>query len=189
MGLRKYVMILGGFAGAALLSQFPAFHQQYVQRIGGTLDEVNRQVEALDARAADQGMKRFDYIRRFLNSTDASVRSEGVYLENLLARQIRIRESIDRLRQAPASMQLPVLVQYLDTETAEGVMDDFKPALNLTTAGLIYAGAGFGAGFLGTGFLVVFIPKRRRRKKAVAKERKQAREKHEEEDEHPYRMS
>lgn len=185
MGLRKYVMILGGLAGAALLSQFPAFHQQYLQRIGGTLDEVNRQVEALDARAADQGMKRYDYIRRFLNSSDASVRSEGFYLENLLARQIRIRQSINKLRDAPATMQLPILVQYVDMDTAERVMDDFAPSLTLSTTGLIYAGAGFGTGFLGTGFLTVFVPRRRRRT-AQAKRRKTAPD---DEDDHPYRMS
>lgn len=200
MGLRKYVMILGGLAGAAFLSQFPAFHQQYLQRIGGTLDEVNRQIDALDDRAAEQGLDRYGYIRRFLNNTDASVHSEGLYLENLLVRQIRIRQSIEKLREAPAAMQLPILVQYLDTETAQGVMDDFVPALNLSTTGLIYAGSGFGAGFLGTGFLTVFIPRRRR--KAAAKKKKEektARKERREpqitskhpghkEDEHPYRM-
>ena len=31
---------------AALGSQLPAFHDQYLQRVGGALDEVNQQIEA-----------------------------------------------------------------------------------------------------------------------------------------------
>lgn len=183
--MRKYLMLLFGIAGALVMSQFPAFHQQYLQRLGGTLDEVNRQVIALDERAAAQGMERYAYIRRFLNSSDASVRSEGLYLENVLARQIRIRQSIDRLRNAGTAMQLPIMIQYLDRETAEGVIEEFAPALTLNVTGLSYAGAGFGAGFLGSGLLLVLIPRRRRRKAATRPEKP----KDPDEDEHPYRMS
>ena len=36
----RAIAVAGGLAGAAGLSQFPEFSQQYVQRLGGAVDEL-----------------------------------------------------------------------------------------------------------------------------------------------------
>ena len=53
--LRDILVALFGAGGAAVFSQAPEFFQQYLQRLGGALDELTRmnlQVPAAEARVA-----------------------------------------------------------------------------------------------------------------------------------------
>lgn len=133
---------------AVLLSQFPEFRQQYVQRLGGALDEVTHQVEALDARATAQGMERYDYVRHLLGVDDTVVHSEGQALEALLARQVRLRTALAKIASAPPYASFPVMLLYLDTRTARGTVEAFRPALPLSIEGAAYALSGYVAGLL-----------------------------------------
>ena len=56
--LLRAITMAGGLVGAAGLSQFPEFSQQYVQRLGGAVDELSRFVAEFDADAAAVGMTR-----------------------------------------------------------------------------------------------------------------------------------
>ena len=56
--LSKVITLVGGVAGAASFSQFPEFSQQYIQRMGGAVDELSRFVAEFDADAAELGLSR-----------------------------------------------------------------------------------------------------------------------------------
>ena len=56
--LSKVITLAGGVAGAASFSQFPEFSQQYIQRMGGAVDELTRFVAEFDADAAELGLSR-----------------------------------------------------------------------------------------------------------------------------------
>ena len=54
----RTLALFGGIAGSVSLSQFPEFSQQYLQRLGGAVDELSATVEAVDKSAAETGATR-----------------------------------------------------------------------------------------------------------------------------------
>ena len=160
MGIKKAIYLTVAILGAVAMSQFPEFQQQYKQRMGGTLDELNRQVLALDGRAADAGLDRYDYIRRFLESPDAAVKSEGEHLSDMLGRQLRVRQAIDEMDNAKEVMLLITVLFHLDLPTAQATFDNYKPAIPITISGGFHALAGFVIGYLLVGLLFSLLPRR-----------------------------
>ncbi|MEO1364377.1 MAG: DUF2937 family protein, partial [Pseudomonadota bacterium] len=56
--IARALMLAGGFAGAALTSQFPEYSQQYTQRLGGAVDALAEVVADFDASARAEGLSR-----------------------------------------------------------------------------------------------------------------------------------
>ena len=54
----KLVKISGGVGLGVLLSQFPEYSQQYVQRLGGAVDELKTVVSDFDTSAQATGSTR-----------------------------------------------------------------------------------------------------------------------------------
>lgn len=160
MGVKKAVFLSFSIACAVLLSQFPAFYQQYQQRLGGALDEVTRQLEALDDRAAKVDLDRYDYIRRFLANEDAVVRQEGAGMQALLSRHVRLRDARQQLRSVPPLLEVPTLLIYWDSRLIGGTAASFRPALPLTLRGAVYTLGGFVLGYLFLLLLTTLVPHR-----------------------------
>lgn len=132
--------------GAVLLSQLPAFADQYRQRLGGRLDQAEVQVARLVAAARAEEMSLSAYVERFRGNPDSVVRRQGGVLVAEIADRDRLRAAAAAYdRSAPVARPL-VLLARLDANLARAVLDDFVPALPLQAAGLLYAMAGLLAG-------------------------------------------
>ena len=151
---------------AILMSQFPAYHQQYLQRLGGALDEVREQIAALDERAAKAGMERYDYVRHFRNNPDPIVSGEGEAMVQTLARQTWLIDALDRLRGAPWYMILVEDAFHLDPAIARNTLQDFQPAVPLSISGGAHAFLGFFIGYMLPAVLWSLMPFRRARREA-----------------------
>ena len=143
---RRSGLLLFGFVGALLLSQFPEFFQQYTQRLGGRLDEVTRQVAALETRAAEAGKDLRSYVAGFLENPDADVRREGRALAALPPRQARLRQAYEALTGTGRGWRAKSFVQHFDWNVARTTAAVYAPAMPVTAESAVYAGAGFGAG-------------------------------------------
>ena len=75
--MRRWIFIGFGLICAAALTQVPTFHQQYLQRLGGHVDELARQVAALDERAEKVGTDRYGYIRDFVGNQNRRYSLKG----------------------------------------------------------------------------------------------------------------
>lgn len=141
---------LFGGAGALAAGQAPAFYAQYLQRLGGRLDQAVAAVERVRADAAGRGETLEDYIA--LSLSDASTRAQEAGQRALEAVQIRdaLREAYAALTVARPLERPVVFVEYLDTGLAQATLNDFAPALPVSLEGLIYAGAGL---LIGLGLL------------------------------------
>jgi hypothetical protein len=159
--MRKFVLLISALVWAALLSQFPEFYQQYTQRLGGRLDELNLQMRDLDARAGKLGLTRFEYVRRFINNPDQVIQLEGQNLSNLMGRQIAYTKAFNALQNAPPLWRAVRFAEYFDEDIALPTVEIFKPAVPLTIEGAIYSGTGFLIGWLSMFGLV----RRRRRRR------------------------
>lgn len=156
----KKLHLLFALLCAAAMSQFPEFHQQYTQRLGGALDELTLQLDDLDRRAEAAGMGRFDYVRHFQNNSDEVVRGEGDAMMNMLSRHSRLSKAYQRLEEAPWYMSFIETAFHLEPDLAENTMMSFVPAIPLSISGGAHAFFGFFFGYLIPAFLRSLFPRR-----------------------------
>ncbi len=162
--LGRALVLAGGLAGAAGLSQFPEFSQQYVQRLGGAVDELRGFVDGFDADAADVGLSRaaaLDDLRR----GGAMGAERAATVADMIVRHERLSDDLAALRRAGPFTRVYGARSLGDAAIARAAWADFKPALPLTFEGAVFGGAGFLVGMGGMGALLGLLkmPFRRRR--------------------------
>ncbi len=131
---------VGALFGGALFSQFPEFYQQYLQRLGGRLDQAVQRTEEITADARQRGLTVPDYIQRFLDSEQHAL--EGGRMHESFATAERLREALEVLTQAEPWRRAAVFWEHYDGSVAESTYAIFTPALPLTLEGLAYASVG-----------------------------------------------
>lgn len=145
--LGRALILSGGIAGAAGLSQFPEYAQQYQQRLAGAVDALQVVVTDFDSSAAEAGLTR----------TDALTQMTGTpFLDN---RRVDMQRTFDRhailngllvdLRNRGPFEQLALAPRMVDPDIASAALEDFKPALPLTLTGAGFVAIGFALGALG----------------------------------------
>jgi len=141
----KLVKMTGGVLLACSMSQFPEYSQQYVQRLGGAVDELTTVVEDFDASAQASGQNREAALlsmdgTEFLNRRQDDMR-------RTMTRQDTLTQDYDALRDANAFERLAYITKLTDTGITERTWDDFQPAVPLTLDGLIFTVVGYLAGY------------------------------------------
>lgn len=141
----KVLSIAGGLMGAASLSQYPEFSQQYIQRLGGQVDALSEVVADFEASALRSGLTRtqaFDQMvgTPFLKDRQADMR-------RTFTRHAVLTDNLTQLRNATAMQRLKMPHRLMDTETLSRTWNDFAPAVPLNAPGAVAAGAGFVGGW------------------------------------------
>jgi hypothetical protein len=129
-------------AGAVACAQLPEFMQQYLQRLGGHLDEARRQLESFARVARESGLSLADYIARLSANADAPVAKTGGVIRDLAARVDELAAAERALRETSAWTRPFVFLRDLDRDIAGGTWGVFRPAVPTTLEGLMYAAAG-----------------------------------------------
>ncbi|HPU00810.1 MAG: DUF2937 family protein [Firmicutes bacterium] len=129
-------------AGALLLAQFPQFYSQYIQRLGGHLDEARRTVDLYSKNAALLGLTLEQYIEHHLGSKSEVFVSTGRIIVSLLERLQRLESSFAALVEAPPWMRPWVFLKEVQLPIAAQAWRDFTPGIPTTMEGFIYAAAG-----------------------------------------------
>ncbi|CUH64054.1 hypothetical protein TG4357_01041 [Thalassovita gelatinovora] len=141
----RILTVAGGIAGAAALSQFPEYSQQYTQRLGGAVDELSRVVADFDTSAQAAGLSR-DKALELMTGSDFVTRRR-VDMERSIARHQRLAADLAALDGAGPFMRAYHLGHIRDGDIAARAWQAYQPALPLTLEGGIFAGAGFFSGF------------------------------------------
>jgi hypothetical protein len=125
--------------GTVIFSQIPEFMQQYLQRLGGHLDEARRQVEQFHRTATQSGLTLAKLIEQTTTNTDPAVAKLGGVMTEAMTR-------VDTLEAAQAALQHSslwsrpfVFLQQLDPTIAHATWTIFKPAVPTTVEGLVYS--------------------------------------------------
>ena len=161
----RAITLAGGMAGAAGLSQFPEFSQQYTQRLAGAVDELTRFVDEFDADAAAQGFTRAEALDD-LNQGSQMGAARADTMGRTLARYNRLSADLEALRAAGPFTRAYNAGSFTDPEIAQAAWSDFKPAMPLTFEGAVFAGVGLLAGLGLIGGLIALIRMPFRRKAA-----------------------
>ncbi|KMW57608.1 Methyl-accepting chemotaxis protein [Candidatus Rhodobacter oscarellae] len=144
----RILAFVAGLGGAAGLSQFPEFSQQYLQRLGGAADGLRPAIEAFDATAADAGITRQQALDRFLVSDDPFLQDQGLTKAAEIERFSTLERNYVALREASPLQRLGQVYRLNDRSLIGATWDDFRPAVPVTIDGFICAAIGFSAVWL-----------------------------------------
>ena len=159
--LARRIAALIGLFFAVVASQLPEYAQQYRQRLGGAIDELNALIERFDAEAAQSGMDKEQGITHLQQSDDRFVQQRGDQMRDTIMRRDRLaRQSDDFAKAGPVGRML-VLAEDFDPKIAARAYQAYEPAVPTTSEGLIAAVVGF---LIGGGLIhLIAWPVRRRR--------------------------
>jgi hypothetical protein len=139
-------MLLGLLFGITA-SQVPEYAQQYRQRLGGAIDEINRILADFDADAAREAMTREQGADRLASNTDRFVAQRGVRVREDSARVARLERQLADMRTAGPVGRVAVLARDFDPAIAQRAWVNYEPAVPTTTEGALSAVVGFLVGW------------------------------------------
>ncbi|KMK66894.1 DUF2937 family protein [Puniceibacterium sp. IMCC21224] len=166
MILRVLTMV-AGLTGAAGLSQFPEFSQQYTQRLGGAVDELSRIVQHFDRDAAKVGLTREEALGE-LRKGSAFGAAHAASMTQTISRHTRLSADIAALNGAGPFMRVKLASHLADSEIAERAWQSYQPAVPATFEGAVFAVTGFAAGWGGLSLLLSILSSVFRRKRRTA---------------------
>jgi hypothetical protein len=130
------IAVLAGLIG----SQGPEFAQQYRQRLGGALEELNRIVSEFDAEVRGQNMTRAEGLKRLEDNDDPLAHERGEDMAGAIERAKRLSEQIQAMTSAGPLVRLYVVARTFDPDIARSTLDNYEPAEPLSL-GALTAGA------------------------------------------------
>ncbi|MBN9886785.1 DUF2937 family protein [Salipiger abyssi] len=168
----RALALAAGLTGAAGLSQFPEFSQQYTQRLGGAVDELTRVVGQFDRDAATLGLSRDTALEQLATGGDFGA-ARARSMREIVARHEQLSQDLKALEGAGPFMRARLAAHLSDPEIATRAWEAYRPALPLTFEGAVFAGLGFGGGWLALSALWALLSRifRRPRRRTAVEER------------------
>lgn len=159
-----------GIFGGIVASQGPEYSQQYRQRLGGAVDELQRVIARFDADASANNETRESAIARLRSNPDDFVSRQGVGMQANVERLGRLQSHREAMIQAGPFARVALMLRDGDQDVMEAAYRDFEPAVPVTEEGLLSTAIGFitvwGGVLLLAGFMRSF---RRPRTRNVAR--------------------
>lgn len=146
-----------GLLGGILASQIPEFSQQYRQRLGGTIDELNRVLQRFDTDAQVNGETREGAIARLRGNADNLVSRQGIAMQGNTDRLAHLRTHRQAMIDAGSFGRVAVMMRDGDVDVMEATYHDFEPAVPVTEEGILAAAIGFVAVWGGLLLLAGFL--------------------------------
>jgi hypothetical protein len=162
MFARRIAMLIGLFF-AVVASQLPEYAQQYRQRLGGAIDELNAIIERFNTEAAQSGMNEGQGITHLQQSDDPFVQQRGDQMRDAIARRDRLERQSQAFADAGPVGRVLVLAEDFDPKIAARAYQAYEPAVPTTSEGLIAALIGFIFGG-GLNHLIAWPIRRRRQR-------------------------
>jgi hypothetical protein len=142
MFARRFALAIAVLAGL-IGSQGPEFAQQYRQRLGGALEELNRIIAEFDAEAQAQNLTPAEGLSRLEGNADPLARERGEDMAEAIDRARRLSAQLGAIDSGGPLTRLYVVVKDFDLKIAQSALDNYEPAAPLSLGAL--AAAGFAA--------------------------------------------
>jgi Protein of unknown function (DUF2937) len=176
MGLRTTMIATGDglidrlvcVCGAVGLSQMPEFIQQYLQRLGGHVDEARHQVEQFRTVATQSHETLEQLITQTTANADAAVSRLGQVMNDAVTRLQTLQSDQALIANAPPWKQPFVFLSHADPQIVHKTWSIFRPGIPFTLEGITYGVVGLCL-FLTLYHFLVRVPVRatyRRRQRA-----------------------
>ncbi len=146
--------------GAVVCAQAPEFFQQYLQRLGGHLDEARLQLAAFERAALAAGKPWGQFVADTLGNPDAGLAKLGANMRDTAARVDELATAQAALLEASVWSRPWAFFTHLDVGIARAASAIFRPAVPATFEGAVYAALGVAVAF-GLWHGLVRLPMRR----------------------------
>lgn len=140
MVLIRRLAIAIGVLFALVGSQLPEFAQQYRQRLGGAIDELNRMIAEFDSEAADQSLTRTEGVDRLKSNPDSLAQERGAAIEKDVERDVRLTRQQEVFRIGGPLTRLAGVIENFDPATASKAIADYEPAVPLSFEAFVIGG-------------------------------------------------
>jgi thiosulfate reductase cytochrome b subunit len=124
---------------ALLFSQAPEFMQQYHQRLGGTTDELARVIRQFEEDSRRSGHDRQGALGLMEKNSERLVRDQAARMKENIARLARLREQQEAFRDGSAFVRVASLLTNADSDIFEATWQSYKPGLQITFDGILFA--------------------------------------------------
>jgi hypothetical protein len=128
--------------GAVIFAQAPEFMQQYLQRLGGHLDEARRHLQQFKQAAAQSGLTLDKLIANTTANADPAVAKLGGVMADSITRVDTLEAAQTAILHASLWSRPFVFLRHLDATIARATWSIFQPAVPTTAEGLVYALSG-----------------------------------------------
>jgi len=148
-------------AGALSFWQFPQYLAQYVQRLGGHVDEAQRHLDKYKDAAQQLGLSLEQYIAHLgVPANNEAAHKTADIVQWSVERLDYLRASLESLVNGNAFTRLPNFMYNADWDIAQEAFAYFTPGISFNAEGLIYAGVGLlaGAGMYKAGKAIAKLP-------------------------------
>jgi hypothetical protein len=136
-----------GLLFAVICAQGPEFAQQYRQRLGGALDELNRMIAQFDADAKDQSLTREEGLERLQRNSDPLAQARAQAMDDDIDRANRLSRQKQAFADAGPLTRLATFAENFDAPTLAQAWKDFEPALPVTSEAFVIGGVGLVLGW------------------------------------------
>ena len=142
----RTLALAGGLCGAAALSQYPEFSQQYLQRLAGQVDALTVIVDDFEASAMEAGLTRTEALAEMTGTTFLD--QHRADLLRTFRRHAVLSENLATLRAASPLERIVMPQRLADPATLAATWGDFRPAMPLTVAGVVCGAIGLALGWV-----------------------------------------
>ena len=129
-------------AGAAGFAQFPAFYQQYLQRLGGRRDQARLDIAQILQDAQSLGQTLQAHLKELMSSGTSEARQAAERELQRVDNAEQLEAAYNALVEAGPLQRPATFVEYLDSAIAMETAKIFQPSVPVTTEAVIYAGLG-----------------------------------------------
>jgi hypothetical protein len=145
--LTRRLAVAIGFFFALIGAQAPEFAQQYRQRLGGALDELNRMIAQFDQEAKGQSLTREQGLDRLQHNGDPLARERAEAIDQDIDRAGRLARQRQAFADAGPVARVASFAQNFDATTLSQAWRDFEPAVPVTTEAFVIGGVALVVGW------------------------------------------
>jgi hypothetical protein len=140
--LRRLALFFAMLSGI-VCAQFPEYAQQYRQRLGGALDELNAIIARFDADASQNGFSEREGVTHLQENPDSLVRAQGNQMKDVITRRNRLAQQAQTFADGGSFTRVFELATQADPHIAWRAYQSFEPGVPVTGEGFISALIGF----------------------------------------------
>jgi hypothetical protein len=140
--IRRILDGLFAVAGAAGFAQFPAFFQQYLQRLGGRRDQASQDIAQIRQDAQNLGQSLKAHLEELMASGTSEARQAAARELERVDNAEQLETAYKALVEAGPLQRPTVFAEYFDANIAAEAAKIFQPAVPVTTEAVIYAALG-----------------------------------------------
>jgi hypothetical protein len=146
--MRTSLLVAISVVFAALFGQAPEFAQQYAQRLGGAIDELDRIVRHFDEDSLRSGYDRPGALALMGRNQEQLVRDQATRMSETIDRLANLRAQQSAMNQGGSLTHVVAFATGYDQDIATRTWRDFRFALPISIDAMLFMSAGFIASLL-----------------------------------------